>query len=871
MNYKYVLPFFACLLFSTFAFAGGIKGYINDNNGAPLPFAAIYIVETGSGTAANVEGYYELRLAPGKYTVVFQYLGYQPLQKKVTVGESFKQVDVALQPEALELKEVDVVGSREDPAYTVMRKAIAKASYHRQQVDRYEVEVYIKGSGRIKDSPFLLQNAMEKEGIDSTIAFTSESVSFLTYTRPNTYDERVISYKVTGDDNDLDPNSYIQGSFYEPEFEEAISPLSPRAFAYYKFKHEGFFMDRGYGINKIRVIPRNPGEDVFDGLIYIVEDEWSIHSLQLQTNKLGFEFNIEQSYAPIDGKAWLPVSQQFFIIGKFFGFLFEYQYLAAMSNYKVTLNPDLDVSFDVIDETVEAVPTKKGRDVVENQEINEKLASGEELTRKELRQLIKAYQKQERKAQEEPEVIENTSYTIDTMAAKRDSAYWEAIRPVPLTKMEVKGYRRADSIARVETHEQDSLERIGVNKGGGFNWLSLVGGGSYEVRDSHYFAHSAIWDKFFFNTVEGFNLHADFSYAISKANRFSITLTPRYAFARNKLTGKLNIGYEFGKDALARKRLYAEGGRYISQYNAQNPLSYLFNTYLNLAERRNYLRVYEKDYLKLSYTHPFKENWIVSGGLEWAERFHLQNNTDFSFNSTPNREYDTNDFVNREYLRDIPETEEAFILSLNLEARPWQKYRIKNGKKEPIRGTSPTLKVNYRQGIPDVLGSFTDYSFLQVGVEHLLQFGARGQLRLSADAGRFFNNTYVGFADFRHFMGNRVLLLPTKPSDRFRLLPYYEYSTTDEFAKAHVHYQFRKLAITQIPQVWLLGIKENVFVNYLATPTAEHYTEVGYSIDNIFRLFRVEVAASFQDGQYEDWGVFLGVSATLGGGTFSIE
>ena len=64
----------------------------------------------------------------------------------------------------------------------------------------------------------------------------------------------------------------------------------------------------------------------------------------------------------------------------------------------------------------------------------------------------------------------------------------------------------------------------------------------------------------------------------------------------------------------------------------------------------------------------------------------------------------------------------------------------------------------------------------------------------------------------------------------------------DQFAAAHVHYQFRKLPLTQIPEVWLLGIKENVFVNYLATLTSDHYTEIGYSIDNIFRIFR-EAAA----------------------------
>ncbi|MDV7399646.1 DUF5686 family protein, partial [Arthrospira platensis SPKY1] len=115
----------------------------------------------------------------------------------------------------------------EDPAYTVMRKAIAKASYHRQQLDSYEAEVYIKGSGRLKNAPFFLRKTLEKEGIDSSMAFTSESVSRIRYQRPNIFEETVISIYSQGDANDTSPNSYINGSFYEPKIAEAISPLSP--------------------------------------------------------------------------------------------------------------------------------------------------------------------------------------------------------------------------------------------------------------------------------------------------------------------------------------------------------------------------------------------------------------------------------------------------------------------------------------------------------------------------------------------------------------------------------------------------------------------------------------------------------------------
>lgn len=69
----------------------------------------------------------------------------------------------------------------------------------------------------------------------------------------------------------------------------------------------------------------------------------------------------------------------------------------------------------------------------------------------------------------------------------------------------------------------------------------------------------------------------------------------------------------------------------------------------------------------------------------------------------------------------------------------------------------------------------------------------------------------------------------------------------------------------------MLGVKENVFVNYLATPSSEHYTEVGYGIDNILRIFRIEGAAAFRDGKYYDWGIRIGIASNILGSMGNVE
>lgn len=857
--------------------AQGVQGTIKNQDGEPLQYATIFVKETGSGSIANERGYYELRLAPGNYTLVFQFLGHQTHIEKVAIGELFRDLDIELNEQTLNLKTIEIYEGREDPAYTVMRKAIAKASFHRQQLDSYEAMVYIKGSGRLKKSPFFLRKRLAKEGIDSNAAFVTESVSQIKYTRPNQFEEKVISIRTVGENNSTSPNMYINGSFYEPKLADAISPLSPKAFAYYKFHLEGFFTDRGYGINKIKVTPRSRGEDVFEGYIYIVEDQWSIYRLDLLTYKFGIGFNISQVYAPIQDEVWLPVSHTFNVDDKILGFAFEFTYLATVNDYKIEINPDLNYDFEVIDEKVEkevAAEAKAALKERQFEEIEEKLSSGKDITRKDLRKMIKEYEKEERKQQDEPEVIVSNKFEVDSSAYDRDSLYWTEIRPVPLSSFEVKGYEIQDSLAKVESmenNEQDSIinSQAKRKKGKNFGPLDLIVGYTHKLDDKHYFTHGSFLDKIQFNPVEGFNIYNKFSYVYQGDNRFSVNLFPRYAFARKKLTGKgeLNFGYGPRK---AKNSISLEGGRYISQYNEDNPISYLFNTILNLLGERNYIRLYEKDYAKLSLGQKLSTNTSFRASAEWAKRYTLFNSTTQTWFNRDDLLYDSNIPENNEVDLPVSDAEKAMVLSVGIHTRPWQKYRIWNDQKIPIRGSSPAFSLFYKKGIKGIANSVSNFDLIDFTYKHGFDIGVRGKVDLKVNAGIFLNKDYVGFADFKHFQGNRIALVTADPVGSFRLLDYYRYSTQDKYLSTHVHYQFRKLLFTQIPEVWLLGIKENVFVNYLATPSSQNYFELGYSLDNIFGILRLEAAFSFQDGKYQDFGVLIGVASNLGG-SFTIE
>ncbi len=856
--------FIGCLISSS-AFGQGIRGSVKSDAGEPLAFTTIFVKELGTGTTTNAEANYEIKTNAGTYTLVFQFVGYESKELSVSVGTGYTNLDVTLNTQTVMLKDVVVNAGKEDPAYTIMRKAIAKSKYHLQQLDTFTAQVYMKGTGQLTDAPFFVRGRLEKEGIKEGRVFITESVSEIQYIRPNTYSEKVISIYSTGDDNNSNPNQYINGSFYEPELANSISPLSPKAFSYYRFVYDGTYRDRGFEVSKIKVIPRSRGDNVFVGYIEIVEDYWSIHSLDLRVTKLGIDFRIKQTYQPIEDKVWLPVTHEFEVKGKVLGFGFEGQYLATVSNYKIALNPDLDVDFEVVDEKVEkelAETLEKKFDKKETSEIQEILSSGEEVTRKQLNKVIKAYEKAETKALDAPEVISRTNFKVDSLANNRDSTYWAAIRPVPLTVKEIQGYNTVDSLAKIQRDERGGDTLVTKRNRDRFKIQHILIGGNYKIAPKSYF--EIHFPEIEYNTVDGYNVDYRLSYrkTFENGNWLRLGPTARYAFSREKFSGFFSTKYGFGNRE-SRNDLEVLGGRYINQYNNDNPIHPIINSVMTYFLERNYMKIYEKDFVSFIYKKRLSEKLNVRFTGELAERRELFNTTSYRMYDRNGDGFTPNAPVNIGLVDTSFPNHNALTSSLSFTYKPWVKYRIRNGRKSSVDGSSPTFNLIYSKGIPDVANSKVDFDFLEVGVSHKFKLGIRGFVDFKIKAGAFLNDKSMYFMDYKHFLGNRTPLTTNDPVGSFRLLDYYKYSTSKEYFQSSVHYQFRKFLLTQIPIIRLASVRESFFVNYLANDHTTSYTELGYGINYILRIFRIEAVTSFEGGKYRDFGVRIGIAANL--------
>jgi hypothetical protein len=862
------------MAFGSPSYGGGVRGNITDEKGEPLAFTTIFVKQTGSGTTTNVDGNYEIVLSPGRYDLVFQFLGFETVTRQVDIAATFVEVNVILKTQVTMLQTVTVKAGDEDPAYTIMRKAIAKAKYHLQQLDSYSARVYIKGSGQLKDYPWLAKRTLEKEGIEKGRVFVTESISDIKYTRPGKFEEKVISIRSDGRDNNTSPNPYIFGSFYEPEVAETISPLSPKAFSYYRFEYMGTFKDRDYEVSRIKIIPRSKGDDVIDGMLYIVEDWWSIHSMDINTSKLGIGINIKAVYAPIEDKAWMPVSHRFKVDGKIFGFEFEYNYLATVSDYKIELNPELYVDsekMEVIDEKIEKEQAKEIQEKFktskkeqarqdQTRQLQERLSEGKEITRKELNTIIKDYEKAEVKGQAAPEIISNSSFNIDSGAYKKDSAYWASVRPVPLTTDEVKGYHKSDSLAAIlrKKEEGDTLK---ASRHKGFQPWDLIIGDNYKVsKHSNFKIHFPMPG---FNTVDGwnFNYRVSFGTIFQDTNKTRLTITPlfRYAFSREEASGNLNF-------SLRNKnyRLDVQGGRFIRQYNFEEPILPIVNSLMTLFLEKNLMKIYERDYVDLTFRKKLSTYFTLNTSWSFAKRRELFNTSDFKIvNRDKIEDYTPNRPVNNELDDTSFPEHNAFIGSIGLTARPWIKYSIRNGHQSEVPNSSPIISAHYQRGFKNILNSVSDFDQIELGFKHGFKIGIRGNVDIALRAGMFLNSDKMYFMDYKHFQGNQTPFITNDPVGSFRLMDYYKFSTSDKYFSGNFHYRFRKLLISNIPLVRLAGIRENVFINYLATPTSKNYTEVGYSIDGILRIFRLEAAAAFQDGKYLNYGFRIGIASYI--------
>lgn len=103
-----------------------VSGYVRDaDTGEELIGANIFIQETGNGTISNQYGYYVVSLAPGFYTLVYSYIGYNSVSKALnfTLDES---LSIELKESSSNIEEVTITAEAPNSNITSLETGSTK-------------------------------------------------------------------------------------------------------------------------------------------------------------------------------------------------------------------------------------------------------------------------------------------------------------------------------------------------------------------------------------------------------------------------------------------------------------------------------------------------------------------------------------------------------------------------------------------------------------------------------------------------------------------------------------------------------------------------------------------------------------------------
>lgn len=894
---RLIILSFLLLISSALSGSQILKGKITNKTGDPIQYATVYIQELRQGTTSNTKGDYEIRLPAGRYTVIYQSLGYEPVFTNITLSDTTITKDVILTVQYYEIPEVRISASGEDPAYIIMRKVIGIAPYYLNNISYYKADVYLKGNLVIKKIPKILQKSMKVQstGNETSISvgggkpkneetqikegdsYLMESFNEMEFTAPDKYFQKVISYNSTFPEqgNEISPMDFIQASFYQPVLADiAISPLSPVAFSHYNFKYLGALPQGNFTIDKIQVIPKRKSQQLFEGTIYIIEDLWCLHSVDLSNENLAGRLRIQQLFIPVQDEIWMPVSHKFEINISIVGFKADAGYGSSVKYIEVKPNLALERPKTISTDFTGRISAGKPDTIVtKSKQQIEKILEKDELSNRDMVKLSRLMAKESEKSLPDSsrnslEIKDKTTQIVEKDAANRDSSYWAQIRPIPLSEVEIRSIRMRDStkskLSFKETEADTTLqsEKKNISKfpgalkyiWSGHTWSDTSGtsftfGGLFNIK------------KISFNTVDGFAYGTDFRFSKKWKNGNSLSLYPNvtWAFNRERLMWQMNGNYNFDKTIL--RQIFFRTGMGSKDIGTGGGINTLLNTATSLLARINYLKLYETRFLTLGYRREIANGLTLEISAGYEGRKVLDNTTDFAF-FNPERKYSDN-IPDNIYLQtgsnpiNILRDQTHLNFVTNVTYTPRQKFRINSGIKIPEGSDWPTFNLTWKHGInefPEIAVSYKHFDMIKFEVFKSHEFGGFSEFRWRVRTGGFLNNKYLTYYDFFHFNPQQSPVLLDNYQDAFMLPAYYSLSTPEFFGEVHIKYTTPNLFLKFLPGLSKTLMRENLSFSYLGSRYNTNYTEIGYSISEIFFLAELGVYVGFDDFMYKSVG-----------------
>ncbi|MDQ7818167.1 MAG: DUF5686 family protein [Melioribacteraceae bacterium] len=481
---KALLIFFICSI--TIAQQFSVKGNISDGaTGESLSFANIRIGGTTIGTAANLEGNFEIKLKPGNYFVITSFIGYKSDTVRIQLEEN-KSISVMLEPIPVKLPEVTVLPG-ENPANEIIRRAIAAKIKREKKINSYIFKAYTKGLVKTtKDitttdrSVGISIGTKDTGALKITGIIENESIGY--FKKPDNYKDEIIARKQSANTpstiNILTGGRLLQ-NFYTNDIQffnrPLVGPISDDALEYYYYIIEDTLAMDDKNVFQVFFEPIDKADPGFYGKLFIADGSFDLIKLDVNLNKaanpggLFSVINIFQQFVPFDNNIVMPIDYRVFVEGNFLGIAkFGFELNTVFYNYEINSQIDDDY-FDMV--IIKVMPD----------------------------------------------------------ADKKDSTFWRSTQTIPNTLAEVDAYRRIDS-----------LESIPRNFWDDFSILSST------IRLSDNYSITGPIALYSFNNITGHSLNFGINIFNELDRRLNLDADVSYGFSDKKFQTNLYAGYFLG-------------------------------------------------------------------------------------------------------------------------------------------------------------------------------------------------------------------------------------------------------------------------------------------------------------------------------------
>ncbi|MFT4761866.1 MAG: hypothetical protein ACI9LN_003849 [Saprospiraceae bacterium] len=836
------LPFLMLTIFSMsnlLAQKTVITGVVIDEHSKdPVPFANVYLKSDPSkGISSDFDGVFEISFDSLPDILESSALGYEILEIKY---EGKNELKIQLSASALNLAEVVVTASGEDPAYAIMRNVVKRKKYNnRDKLDAYGCEVYNKmeldlvnitdGFKNMKlNKPF----QFIFDHIDSTSEdvpflpmFITETISDFYYQKDPQKDKEFIKgVKIVGDYENESVGQLLgiaeqtlnpYDNWINLVSKKFASPAADNGKNFYRY----YLVDSAFIDNKwcyqIQYFPKHKGVNGFNGDLWVHDTTFAIKQVKLQLLAEGHinyvdKLTINQSFKMVNDSIWVPKRDYI---------------LLTTTNVTEPLIPSF---FKKLNQSAPGIQAKRITTYDDFHFDKEK---------------IKA------KINEEQGVAED--------AFKKEENFWLENRHVELDQSAETAYFLIDTIKNLPVI--DTWKRITTTLFTGYMWGDYVDIGNFYSFLSN-------------NDIEGFRTKFGLRTSTKFSKKFLIGGYGAYGWGDKR--------WKYGFDA-----------EYV--LNNSRKWETIQASYLDdYFPTPNFSRTFSVDgegiassYFARRGNIPFKLLGVKQAAVSYFKDFGFGLSMEvtgkhFWYDPTFNFEYNTGEDP-------VLETYKSSEASVKIRYGFDETYVAGSYERFSLGSNFPIVSLQYTKAFKDFFDGDTEHQRLELSVTDRFRVGRWGYTKWHIVTGKIWGKT--PYLSMFIPVGNEGLIR----NDRgLNLLPEYSFAA-DTYAWVNVDHHFEGFLLQWIPLFKkgrlrtvmnfraIIGdmTAENRLANAanlydktddmdavrIRIPNQTPYMEASIGVENILRFFRVEYVRRLNYGELEskNWGIRAGITFTL--------